>query len=115
MQRRTMSNSRRQFLQSSAALAVGLMGSNTLAAAETSVAETPASPAPSGEKPLQVPKMRFGTVEVSRLVLGVNPLYGFVHYNKQLLVCGPRMVYTGARRRSPAPCGQLRYQRLQLR
>jgi hypothetical protein len=31
---------------------------------------------------LQVPKMRFGNVEISRLVLGVNPFYGFAHYNK---------------------------------
>jgi hypothetical protein len=26
--------------------------------------------------------MKFGNVEISRLVLGVNPLYGFAHYNQ---------------------------------
>jgi len=26
--------------------------------------------------------MKFGDVEISRLVLGVNPFYGFVHYNR---------------------------------
>jgi len=31
--------------------------------------------------PIQVPKMKFGKVEIGRLVLGVNPLYGFAHYN----------------------------------
>jgi len=30
---------------------------------------------------LQVPKMKFGGVEISRMVLGVNPFYGFAHYN----------------------------------
>jgi len=25
--------------------------------------------------------MKFGNVEIGRLVLGVNPLYGFCHYN----------------------------------
>jgi len=30
---------------------------------------------------IQIPKMKFGTVEISRLVLGVNPFYGFAHYN----------------------------------
>lgn len=78
-----MSNSRRQFLQSSAALAVVLAGRNTLAVAEASAAQAPASSTttPAGETHCQVPKMKFGEVEGSRLVLGVNPLYGFVHYN----------------------------------
>lgn len=30
---------------------------------------------------IQVPTMKFGSVEISRMVLGVNPLYGFAHYN----------------------------------
>ncbi len=78
-----MPNTRRQFLQSTAALAVGLAGSDKFAAAEAQVPQTPTSstPAPAGESHCQVPKMKFGIVEVSRLVLGVNPLYGFVHYN----------------------------------
>ena len=31
--------------------------------------------------PVQVPRMKFGNVEISRMVVGVNPLYGFAHYN----------------------------------
>jgi hypothetical protein len=86
-----MPNTRREFLQSSAALAVGLMGG----AANTLAAQTPAPKAPAGaqaapaqggapsgsETPVQIPKMKFGSAEISRLVLGVNPLYGFAHYN----------------------------------
>jgi hypothetical protein len=76
-----MSNTRREFLQSSAALAVGIMGgaANALAAEQASgVGETPAQ---SAGAEVQVPKMKFGSAEISRLVLGVNPLYGFAHYN----------------------------------
>jgi hypothetical protein len=76
-----MSNTRREFLQSSAALAVGIMGgaAHALAAEQASgVGETPAQ---SAGAEVQVPKMKFGSAEISRLVLGVNPLYGFAHYN----------------------------------
>ena len=37
------------------------------------------TPSPSAE--IQVPRMKFCNVEIGRLVLGVNPLYGFCHYN----------------------------------
>jgi hypothetical protein len=40
-----------------------------------------ATPSDQGAE-IQVPKMKFGAVEISRLVLGVNPLYGWAHYNK---------------------------------
>ena len=30
---------------------------------------------------IKVPKIRFGKVELTRLVMGVNPFYGFAHYN----------------------------------
>jgi hypothetical protein len=33
---------------------------------------------------VQVPKMKFGPVEISRLVVGCNPFYGFSHFNKTL-------------------------------
>jgi hypothetical protein len=60
-----MSNTRRAFLQSGAALAAGLAN--------------PASPqAPAA---VQVPKMKFFHAEISRMVLGVNPFYGFAHFN----------------------------------
>jgi len=88
-----MSNSRREFLQSSAALAIGMMGgASTALAAEPgaepearnvpTLAQAMQSAGPSAPNAeIQVPKMKFGNVEIGRLVLGVNPLYGFAHYN----------------------------------
>jgi hypothetical protein len=80
-----MSNSRREFLQTSAALAVGMMG----AGAAKLAAEPQASPqaqrtaaaASETSAHVQVPKMKFGNAEIGRLVMGVNPMYGFAHYN----------------------------------
>ncbi len=83
-----MSNSRREFLQSSAALAVGIMGGTAASlAAEEPKRQVQAALAqgvtgPGKVESIQVPKMKFGSVEISRLVLGVNPLYGFAHYNQ---------------------------------
>jgi thiamine monophosphate synthase len=57
-----MSNTRRSFLQSGAALAAGLA--------------SPAAPAA-----VQVPKIKFFHTEISRMVLGVNPFYGYAHFN----------------------------------
>ena len=93
-----MSNTRREFLQSSAALAVGLAVTGAAAepgceagavAGASGRAVTGASAieaglpqiAPGDAASIQVPKMKFGGVEISRLVLGVNPMYGFAHYN----------------------------------
>ncbi len=81
-----MSNTRREFLQSSAAAAVGLMGGTKILAETPKGGQTPAKPAPAPPMPaatdmVQVPTMKFGGVDVSRLVLGANPLYGFAHYN----------------------------------
>ena len=86
-----MSNTRREFLQSSAALAVGIMGgAATALAAEPQAQTTPtgaqggsaqSAESPASRAQLQIPKMKFGNAEISRLVLGVNPLYGFAHYN----------------------------------
>jgi hypothetical protein len=86
-----MSNTRRGFLLSSAALAAGLTG---VASAEAQPAQNmppgaPQAPAPAAgparpASQIQVPKMKFGNVEISRMVLGVNPFYGFAHYNNTL-------------------------------
>jgi hypothetical protein len=87
-----MANSRREFLQSSAALAMGVMG-GAAASALAAEAQTqhppmdaPANPAQrptalAQDQEIQIPKMKFGNAEIGRLVLGVNPLYGFAHYN----------------------------------
>ncbi|MGA3095955.1 MAG: hypothetical protein ABSF25_05830 [Bryobacteraceae bacterium] len=90
-----MSNTRRGFLQSSAALAAGLTGSASAQAqqarpqAQNLPPGTPQAPAraagplrPASE--IQVPKIKFGNVEISRMVLGVNPFYGYAHYNNTL-------------------------------
>jgi len=86
-----MSNSRRTFLHS--ALTAGFAGS--AAAGQTqkrdaNQAWTP--PPPDAVKPLasaadlQVPRMKFFNVEISRVVLGTNPFYGFSHYNNNYSV-----------------------------
>ena len=57
-----MSNTRRSFLQVGAVLA--------------------AQQAVLPQDNVQVPKMKFGDTEISRMVLGVNPFYGFAHFNQ---------------------------------
>jgi hypothetical protein len=76
-----MSNSRREFLQSSAALAVGLVGGASALASDPQALQKTSTTAATREVRVQIPKMKFGDAEISRLVLGVNPLYGFSHYN----------------------------------
>lgn len=81
-----MSNTRRKFLQSSAAVAVGLMGGTAkILEAETlksaQAATNPPSQASGGAALVQVPTIKLGGVDISRMVMGVNPLYGFAHYN----------------------------------
>lgn len=88
-----MSNTRRGFLQSATALAAGVT------AAAGSAAQMPGgrgAQAPGGrgmpappvpKKPVsevQVPKMKFGGVEISRLILGGNPFGGKGHFNDNL-------------------------------
>jgi thiamine monophosphate synthase len=68
-----MSKSRREFLQSSAMLAMGVMSGNA-------GAQVPSGTS-GGAQACQVPKMKFGGVEISRLVLGCNPFNGFSHFN----------------------------------
>jgi len=75
-----MSNTRREFLQSSAALAAGIVGASATGLAAEPQPQAAAAP-PIQASPVQVPKMKFGNVEISRLVMGVNPMYGFAHYN----------------------------------
>jgi hypothetical protein len=61
-----MSNTRRSFLQVGAALA--------------------AQQAVQPPSTVQVPKMKFGGAEIGRMVLGVNPFYGYAHYNNNFSV-----------------------------
>jgi len=63
-------DTRRSFLQSAACAAAGLTGAASLAG-------QPASE-------IQVPKMKFGNAEISRLIAGCNPFYGYAHFNQTL-------------------------------
>jgi len=63
-------SSRRNFLKSTAGLAATLT----------------VGPAAGGQAPpaASLPKVRFGDVEISRLVMGCNQFYGYSHFNKLL-------------------------------
>jgi hypothetical protein len=92
-----MTQTRRTFLQS-AALAIGAAGT-PLVAGQQRPPQPPASGAPPADpraqaaqpatppipaSSLQVPKVRFGPAQISRLVVGCNPFYGFAHFNNIL-------------------------------
>jgi hypothetical protein len=62
-----METPRRRFLQSAAGLAAGLA----------------AKPAPAANAAI-LPKVRLGKVELSRLIIGENPFYGYSHFNRIL-------------------------------
>jgi hypothetical protein len=83
-----MSHTRRSFLQTAAEVGAGLTGAAATLAAQSQNMPPGAPQAtarPSGPltpaAQLQVPRMKFGKAEISRMVLGVNPFYGFAHYN----------------------------------
>src|ERR1035441_1715587 len=77
-----MSKTRRTFLQSGAALAAGLTAAASAVHAQaTGQGRTRESAPLKPASEIQVPKMKFFHAEISRVVLGVNPFYGFAHYN----------------------------------
>jgi hypothetical protein len=85
-----MRHTRRQFLQttSAAALGLGTLSEFAARASERAGSEQPKPPTgvqasvqPQSAANLQVPRMKFAGTEISRMVLGVNPLYGYAHYN----------------------------------
>jgi hypothetical protein len=88
-----MSNTRRSFLQSTAALATGLAGGTSLPA-QGQQRRDPIASIPDSD--IKIPKLKFGKVEISRLILGVNPFYGFSHYN-QIMDTMMREWYTAGR------------------
>jgi len=89
-----MAQTRRTFLQS-AALAIGAAGTPLIAGQQGpprppaagappvdpvgQAAQPSAPPVPASS--LQVPKVRFGPAQISRLIVGCNPFYGFAHFN----------------------------------
>ncbi|MFN7992504.1 MAG: hypothetical protein U0Q18_02835 [Bryobacteraceae bacterium] len=62
----------------------GLSGQTTVGAQSgaSGPSEEPAPLKPANE--VSVPKMKFFGAEISRMVLGVNPFYGYSHYNANL-------------------------------
>lgn len=68
----TASPHRREFLQQATALAAGVaaLNSNAFAAA------------PSSAAPSLLPTVRLGSHEVTRLIIGGNPIYGYSHHNR---------------------------------
>jgi hypothetical protein len=63
---------RREFMQSGAAAVAGIAGA---------VGEPRQAGGQKAEPALQAPRMKFFDTEISRLVLGVNPFYGYAHFN----------------------------------
>ena len=80
-----MSDTRRRFLQSGAALAAGIGGSGEAQAQSQGRGQSAATPIAASE--IQVPKMKFFNTEISRLVMGCNPFYGFAHFNNNYANC----------------------------
>jgi hypothetical protein len=74
-----MSNTRRGFLQSTASLAAGLASSAVSLPAQQTGGRR--QPAPLADSEINIPKVKFGKYQISRMILGVNPFYGFSHYN----------------------------------
>jgi hypothetical protein len=68
----TASPHRREFLHQATAIAAGVAALNPAARAAT-----PAAAAPS-----LLPTVRLGSHEVTRLIIGGNPIYGYSHFNK---------------------------------
>ena len=76
-----MSKTRRSFLQS-AALTAGVAGAASPLALQGQGKKDPAAAIPDSE--IKVPKVKFGRIELSRLLVGTNQFYGFAHYNQIL-------------------------------
>jgi len=66
---------RRKFISDSAALGAGLFGLNAFGKHFMDIGETNAT--------VPMPTIRLGSFEVSRLILGSNPFWGFWHDNPQ--------------------------------
>jgi hypothetical protein len=68
------SGTRRDFLHESAGLATGM----TMLAATTAAADKPQT------KEQLLPTIKLGSHDVTRLIIGGNPIYGYSHFNKML-------------------------------
>jgi hypothetical protein len=75
-----MSGTRRAFLQSTATLATGFAGAGSAVSSQGTGGPNPIDSVPDSE--IKVPKVKFGKVEISRLVVGCNPFVGSGHGNE---------------------------------
>jgi hypothetical protein len=91
-----MSDTRRSFLESAVLGALAASGAGTAAAMQAPAGAQPLASKPLPPAPIQVPKMKFGKAEISRLVCGCNPFYGYSHFN-QVLSDVMRDYYTAER------------------
>ncbi len=87
-----MPKTRRGFLQSTAGLAAGLAGGASPLPAQGLTSRIASIP----DSDIKVPRIRFGKLEISRLVAGVNTFLGFGHFN-DILSTVMREWYTQAR------------------
>ena len=72
------SSTRRGFLEATAALAAGVPSARSQGPGDR-LASIP-------DSEIKIPRVKFGGAEISRLILGVNPFYGFSHYNNNFNV-----------------------------
>jgi hypothetical protein len=72
---------RREFLQSAAGVAAGL-GLPCDTYAEAALGEPLPAPPPQAPAAGTLPKAKLGKYEVSRLIVGGNPFYGYSHFNR---------------------------------
>ena len=77
-----MPASRRSFLQSATTAVAAAAGTSVAVEAQApGQAEKPMASKPFPASTIQVPKMKFGKVEIGRLVSGCNSFYGYAHFN----------------------------------
>ena len=91
-----MPQTRRNFFETTAGLGAGLTGLASFLPQASAQSTGPMAP----DLNLQIPKIKFGNVEISRVVLGVNPFYGFAHYNNNLSAAHEGVVHRRPRLRA---------------
>lgn len=79
-----MPDSRRSFLQSATTALAAVTGTTVAAEGQAPGQVQPLASKPFPPSPIQVPKMKFGKAEISRLVSGCNSFYGYAHFNQIL-------------------------------
>jgi hypothetical protein len=90
-----MAQTRRTFLQS-AALTLGAVGSPLVVTGqEAGQRPEPGQPATPASQ-IRIPRVRFANADISRLIVGCNPFYGFSHFNT-ILSTMMREYYTAER------------------